>query len=139
MLWVVIWKDDSERKEDTDVCKLLGEEKKKVAEKEKEIGRLKGLIEEKKRRVDSESKKAAEACKLLEEEKKKASVKGEMARIEAEKAVKYSFQIGQLEKQVNEAKTKLAFEISTFREATPPLSLAGDSLSLSSLSSIFRF
>ena len=32
--------------------------------------------------------------------------------------MKYSFQIGQLEKQVNEAKTKLVSEISTFREAT---------------------
>ena len=111
-------KNDSERKEDTEACKLLGEEKKKVAEKEKEIGRLKGCIEEKKRRVDSERKKATEACKLLEEEKNKAAVKGEIARIEAEKAVKYSFQIGQLEKQVNEAKTKLVSEISTFREAT---------------------
>ncbi|KAL2973150.1 hypothetical protein AAZX31_14G031400 [Glycine max] len=109
---------DSESKKAAEACKMVGDEKNKAAEKEKEMSRLKELIEEKKRRVDSESKKAAEACKLLEEEKKKASVKGEMARIEAEKAVKYSFQIGQLEKQVNEAKTKLAFEISTFREAT---------------------
>ncbi|KAK8466937.1 hypothetical protein PHAVU_008G197100 [Phaseolus vulgaris] len=106
---------DSERKKDNEVCKLLGEEKNKVAEKEKETCRLKELLEEKKRMADSERKKASAACKLLEEEKKKAAEKGEIARVEGEK---YRIQIGQLEKQVNEAKTKLVSEISMFKEAT---------------------
>ncbi|KOM46598.1 hypothetical protein LR48_Vigan07g030200 [Vigna angularis] len=108
-------RDDSERKKDNEVCKLLGEEKNKVAENEKEICRLKELVEEKKRMADSDRKKASAACKLLEGEKKKAAEKGEIARVEAEK---YRTQIGQLEKQVNEAKTKLVSEISMFKEAT---------------------
>ncbi|XP_022637598.1 uncharacterized protein LOC106765059 isoform X2 [Vigna radiata var. radiata] len=109
-------RSDSERKKDNDeLCKLLEVEKNKVAEKEKEICRLKELVEEKKRMADSDRKKASAACKLLEGEKKKAAEKGEIARVEAEK---YRTQIGQLEKQVNEAKTKLVSEISMFKEAT---------------------
>ncbi|TKY57172.1 hypothetical protein E2542_SST21618 [Spatholobus suberectus] len=109
---------DSESKKAAEACKLLGEGKNWAAEKEKEISRLKELLEAKRRRADSDGKKAAEACKLLEEEKNKAAEKGEIARIEAEKAEKYRIQIGQLEKQVCEAKTKLTTEMSMLKEAT---------------------
>ncbi|KAJ1388017.1 hypothetical protein SESBI_39478 [Sesbania bispinosa] len=89
-----------------------------VADKEKEICRLKELMETEKSRADSEMKKAAESWKLLEEEKNKTAEKGmQIARIEA-KAEEYRIQIGQLEKQVNEAKKKLASEMSRFKEAT---------------------
>ncbi|CAJ1971292.1 unnamed protein product [Sphenostylis stenocarpa] len=111
-------RDDSERKKDNEICMLLGEEKNKVAEKDKEIGRLKELLEENKRRADSERKKASKACKLLEEEKNKTAESGEIARVEVEKGEKYRTQIGQLEKQVNEAKAKLVSEIFIFKEAT---------------------
>ncbi|RDX82345.1 hypothetical protein CR513_36880, partial [Mucuna pruriens] len=109
---------DTESKKAAEASKLLGEEKNKAAEKEKEISRLKGPLEMEKRRAAAERKKAAEACKLLEEEKNKVAEKGEIARIEAEKAEKYMIQIGQLEKQVSEAKVKLASEISKFKEST---------------------
>jgi len=58
-----------ERDKDNELCKLLGEEKKKIAEKEKKISRLKEFIEGEKGRYDSERKKDNEVCKLLGEEK----------------------------------------------------------------------
>ncbi|XP_061342808.1 uncharacterized protein LOC133288977 isoform X2 [Gastrolobium bilobum] len=89
------------------------------ADREKEIGRLKELLETEKRRADYEGKKAAEAFKLLEAEKNKTAEKEmQIARIEAGKAEEYRIQIGRLEKQVNEAKMKLVSEMSTFEEAT---------------------
>ncbi|KAK7300211.1 hypothetical protein RJT34_11050 [Clitoria ternatea] len=78
-----------------------------LADREKEISRLRELLEVEKRRADSERNRAAEACKLLEEEKSKTAEKGEIARIEVEKAQEYRIRIGQLEKQVNEAEVKL--------------------------------
>ncbi|XP_027330715.1 uncharacterized protein LOC113846527 isoform X2 [Abrus precatorius] len=89
-----------------------------LADGEKEIGRMKELLDVEKRRADSESKKAAEAYKLLEKEKNKTADKGETARIEGEKAEEYRIQVARLEKQVNETKTKLASEMSKFKEAT---------------------
>lgn len=91
-----------------------------IDEREKEICRLKEHLETEKRRADSERKRAAEAWDLLEEEKSKTAEKGtQIARIEAEKAEEeYSIRIGQLEKQICEAKQKLTSEVSAFKEAT---------------------
>ncbi|KAJ1414379.1 hypothetical protein SESBI_18918 [Sesbania bispinosa] len=97
-----------------------------LSDKEKEINRLKELVEKEKIRADSEKKiaenekkKAAEASKLLEAEKKISSVKGiQLAKIEAEKAKEYRLQQVQLEKEVNETKMKLASEVSKLKEAT---------------------
>jgi hypothetical protein len=86
-----------------------------IAEKDKEICRLKALLEIEKRRVDSKRKKAAETWKLLEQEKNKGA---QIERIKAEKAEGYRVHIGQLEKQVSEAKQKLKSEMSAFKMAT---------------------
>jgi hypothetical protein len=86
-----------------------------IAEKDKEICRLKELLEIEKKRVDSKRKKAAETWKLLEQEKNKGA---QIERIKAEKAEGYRVHIGQLEKQVSEAKQKLKSEMSAFKMAT---------------------
>ncbi|PNY04429.1 protein TRANPARENT TESTA 12-like [Trifolium pratense] len=86
-----------------------------IAEKDKEICRLKELLQIEKRRVDSKRKKAAETWKLLEQEKNKGA---QIERIKAEKAEGYRVHIGQLEKQVSEAKQKLKSEMSAFKAAT---------------------
>jgi hypothetical protein len=72
-------------------------------------------LEIEKRRVDSKRKKAAETWKLLVQEKNKGA---QIERIKAEKAEGYRVHIGQLEKQVSEAKQKLKSEMSAFKMAT---------------------
>ncbi|KAJ1420878.1 maternal effect embryo arrest protein [Sesbania bispinosa] len=96
-----------------------------LSDKEKEINRLKELVEKEKIRADSEKKiaenekkKAAEASKLLEAEKKISVEKGmQLAKIEAEKAKEYRLQQVQLEKEVKETKMKLASEVLKLKEA----------------------
>ncbi|KAF7801623.1 maternal effect embryo arrest protein [Senna tora] len=86
-----------------------------ISDKEKEINKLKELLEREKIRADSErknaekeKKKAAEAWKLLEAEKNKTIEKGaQIAKIEAEKA-----------DELKRSAEKLASEISKFKEVT---------------------
>ena len=97
-----------------------------TADREKEISRLKELLEAEKRRADKERKsaekerkRAAEAWKLVEVEKSTTAEKGmQIAKVEAEKAEEYRTRLGKLEKDANEVKTKLASQISAFKEAT---------------------
>jgi hypothetical protein len=85
-----------------------------IAERDREICRLKELLESEKRRADSKRKKVAETWKLLEQEKNKVA---QIAKIKVEKAEGCRVQIGQLEKQVSEAKQKLKSETSVFKAA----------------------
>lgn len=86
-----------------------------ISEREKEINRLKELLERERIRADSgrknaekETKKAAEAWKLLEVEKNKNVEKGmQIAKIEAEKA-------GELKQNAE----KLTSEMKKFKEAS---------------------
>lgn len=97
-----------------------------ISDREKEINRLKELVEKEKKRADSErkkseneKKKAAEAWKLLEAEKKVSAEKGmRLSKIEVEKAEEYRLQQVHLEKEVTETKAKLASEVLKFKEAT---------------------
>ncbi|KAL4337449.1 Maternal effect embryo arrest protein [Arachis hypogaea] len=78
--------------------------------------RLKELLEAEKKKADKEKKnlekerkKAAEALKAVEAEKSKTAEKEmQIAKIEAEKVEEYRTRIVRLEKEANEAKTKLA-------------------------------
>ncbi|XP_058743054.1 uncharacterized protein LOC131615890 isoform X2 [Vicia villosa] len=84
-----------------------------IAEKDKEICRLKELLEIEKRRADSKRKRVAETLKLLEQEKNRGA---QIARIKMENAEGYRVHIGQLEKQVSEAKQKSKSEMSAFKK-----------------------
>ncbi|KAL5101476.1 hypothetical protein RYX36_005803 [Vicia faba] len=84
-----------------------------IAEKDKEICRLKELLEIEKRRADSKRKRVAETLKLLEQEKNRGA---QIARIKMENAEGYRVHIGQLEKQVSEAKQKSTCEMSAFKK-----------------------
>ena len=102
-------------------CNRDGDENEKVlgvraciAERDREICRLKELLESEKRKADSKRKRVAETWKLLEQEKSKGA---QIAKIKVEKAEGYRVQIGQLEKQVGEAKQKLKSETSAFKAA----------------------
>ncbi|CAL0334490.1 unnamed protein product [Lupinus luteus] len=97
-----------------------------ISEKEREINRFNQLLERETITANTERKiaekekgNAAELHKLLEAEKKK-SVEKEMqlSRIEAQKAEEYRLQQVNLQKEVSEAKKKLASETMKFREAS---------------------
>ncbi|MED6146785.1 hypothetical protein PIB30_037928 [Stylosanthes scabra] len=97
-----------------------------IADKEREISRLKELLEAEKKKADKEKKnsekerkKAAEALKAVEVEKSKTAEKEmQIAKVEAEKAEEYRTRLVGLEKEANEAKSKLASQISASKEAT---------------------
>ncbi|XP_015973285.1 uncharacterized protein LOC107496528 [Arachis duranensis] len=97
-----------------------------IADKEKEISRLKELLEAEKKKADKEKKnsekerkKAAEALKAVEAEKSKSAEKEmQIAKVEAEKVEEYRTRLVRLEKEANEAKTKLASQVSASKEAT---------------------
>ncbi|QHO41591.1 Maternal effect embryo arrest protein [Arachis hypogaea] len=87
-----------------------------IADKEKEISRLKELLDAEKKMADKEKKnsekerkKAAEAFKAVEAKKSKTVEKEmQIAKVEAEKAEEYKTRLVQLEKEAKEAKTKLS-------------------------------
>lgn len=84
-----------------------------IVEKDNEICRLKELLEIEKKRSDSKRKRIAETWKLLEQEKNRGA---QIARIKMENAEGYRVHIGQLEKQVSEAKQKSKSEMSAFKK-----------------------
>ncbi|QHO29851.1 Maternal effect embryo arrest protein [Arachis hypogaea] len=100
-------KNEKESIEDFQAC---------IADKEKEISRLKELLEAEKKKADKEKKnsekerkKTAEVLKAVEAEKSKTAKKEmQIAKVEAEKAEDYRTRLVRLEKEANEAKTKLA-------------------------------
>ncbi|KAK7246174.1 hypothetical protein RIF29_41034 [Crotalaria pallida] len=94
-----------------------------ISDNEKEINRLKQILEREKiianteRKIaEKEKRNTAEPQKLLEVEKKKS--KEVMQLIEAKKAEEYKLQQVDLQKEVSEAKKKLDFETKKFREAS---------------------
>ncbi|GMY38164.1 hypothetical protein FCV25MIE_33408 [Fagus crenata] len=97
-------------------------------EGEKEIKRLKELLEKEKRRADAErksaegeKKKAAEELKSIKAEKSKADEQRSTAKIEREKAEQYRLQLEILKKEADEAKSKLAAETLKFEQANKKL------------------
>lgn len=92
--------------------------------REKEIDRLKELLDEEKVRADSEKKnaavekkKAAEALKRLEAEKGKADKERRASNLERKKAEDYKLQLEVLNNEIQEANSKLISEMTKFEEA----------------------
>lgn len=95
-----------------------------VSEVEKEITRLKSLLEEEKIRVNSEKKNAeaqkksaAEAWKQVKTERAKADEERKLANNEGKKAEEYRLKVEDLRKEVEEAKSKLVSETLKLEEA----------------------
>ncbi|XP_050222630.1 uncharacterized protein LOC126672717 [Mercurialis annua] len=95
-----------------------------ISKAEKEIVRLKALLEKEKTRADSEKKSAeaeeksaSEALKLMKPEKVKADEERKLAFIREKKAEEYRFQLEAFRKEAEEAKSKLVFETNKFEEA----------------------
>ncbi|XP_050230872.1 uncharacterized protein LOC126679894 [Mercurialis annua] len=111
----------------TDVVDNKGELKllkDNVSKAEKEIVRLKALVEKEKTRADSEKKSAeaqkksaSEAWKLMKAEKIKADEERKLAFTQEKKAEEYRLQLEACRKEAEEAKSKLVFEANKFEEA----------------------
>ncbi|KAG2689499.1 hypothetical protein I3843_09G138900 [Carya illinoinensis] len=96
-----------------------------ISEREKEINRLKELLEKEKKRADTERKnaegekrKAAEMFKSLKAEKDEER---RIARTGGEKAEQFRLQLEILKKEADEAKSKLAAETMKFEQANKRL------------------
>ncbi|KAF2317910.1 hypothetical protein GH714_041230 [Hevea brasiliensis] len=99
-----------------------------VSEAEKEITRLKSLLEKEKIRADSEKKNAeaqkksaAEAWKHVKTEKAKADEERKLANNEGKKAEEYRLQLEEFRKEVDEEKSKLVSGTLKLEEAVKKL------------------
>ncbi|XP_048229403.1 myosin-2 heavy chain isoform X2 [Ricinus communis] len=96
-----------------------------VSKADKEIARLKALLEKEKKRADSEKKNAeaqkksaSEAWKLMKAEKAKAEEERKLANSEGKNAEEYRLQLEGLRNEVEEAKSKLVSETLKYEEAS---------------------
>ncbi|QHO02870.1 Maternal effect embryo arrest protein [Arachis hypogaea] len=72
-------------------------------------------VDKKKKNLEKERKKAAKALKAVEAKKSRTAEKEmQIAKVEAEKAEEYRTRLVRLEKEANEAKTKLAHKYTRF-------------------------
>ena len=115
------WKGSAVAEEKNREVKLLQD---RVSKGEKEISRLKELLEIAKTRVDSEKKNAevekksaSEAWKLVKAEKAKADEERKHASSEGLKVEEYQLQLEALKKEAELAKSKLASETLKYEEA----------------------
>ncbi|KAJ6950889.1 hypothetical protein NC651_004540 [Populus alba x Populus x berolinensis] len=115
------WKGSAVAEDQNQEVKLLQDQ---VSKGEKEISRLKELLEIAKTRVDSEKKNAevekksaSEAWKLVKAEKAKADEERKHASSEGLKVEEYRLQLEVLKKEAELAKSKLASETLKYEEA----------------------